>query len=331
MTLFLPSLKKSGHLDRIRMTLAVVGSRKLVNQDDYALQGWKIFGSNLTIYGFDADQDACVQMNAELKARQVNWTEKHIPLALSNSIEKAKLYVTRFPGCSSLYPPNESYMSRFAGYLDMIKLESIVEVDTTTLDSFCESEEIDEIDFIHLDVQGAELNVLEGASLVLKRSILAVITEVEFTPVYINQPLFGDVDFYLKKQEFTLLDLVISTGRGCRRSSPLISKNRAGSLIWADAFYFRDLIQKGANTQLNTPEKIMKLACIADIMDFTDYALELLEYLTLEYGNDPKYNFANNIIEVLAEVPELVEKGLNSLPVVSRIRDYVTAYDLSSC
>jgi hypothetical protein len=63
-------------------------------------------------------------------------------------------------------------------------------------------------------------------------------------------------------------------------------------------------------------------------MDFPDYTLELLEYLTLEYGNDPNYNFANNIIESLSQFPELVERGLGSLPVVAKIRDYVTGYEL---
>lgn len=73
----------------------------------------------------------------------------------------------------------------------------------------------------------------------------------------------------------------------------------------------------------------MKLACIADVMNFTDYALEILEYLTLNYGNDPQYNFANtnNIIESLAQVPEIVEQGIYSLHIVAKIRDYASEYN----
>ncbi len=56
-----------------------------------------------------------------------------------------------------------------------------------------------------------------------------------------------------------------------------------------------------------------------------DYALELLEYLTLEFGSDPNYNFADNIIESLAQVPQIVEQGLKSLSITNRIRDYLSA------
>jgi FkbM family methyltransferase len=325
MSFFLSSLKQSGHLDKIHMTICIVGSRKIVNEDDYGSKGWHLFAPNLTILGFDADEEACNLANAEIEARQVNWAESHIPLALWNTRGKQTLYVTKYPGCSSLYPPNESYMERFNGYIDLIQLNRTIEVETTTLDSFCQSENIKEIDFIHLDVQGGELSVLEGASEILDRSILAVYSEVEFTDIYVNQPLFGDIDIFLRNKNFTLFDLIVSTGRAFRKTSPITSRTRRGSLVWADAFYLRDLMRPNLNTHLQTPERILKLACIADVMDYTDYALELLEYLTLNYGNDPNYNLADNIIESLAQIPELVNQGLENLPIVNRLRDYISS------
>jgi hypothetical protein len=59
-------------------------------------------------------------------------------------------------------------------------------------------------------------------------------------------------------------------------------------------------------------------------MEFPDYALEILEYLTLQYGQEPTYNFANHIIEFLAQFPEALQKGLGSLPIVAKIRDYAS-------
>ncbi|MBD1838943.1 FkbM family methyltransferase [Coleofasciculus sp. FACHB-64] len=324
MSFFLSSLKSSGHLEQVHMTVGIVGSRKIVREDDYASQGWHIFAPNLTIYGFDADAESCDAMNSEIEARQVSWNEKHIPQVLWNSVGEATLYVTNFTGSSSLYPPNESYLKRFAGYLEWHQLVTTVEVDTITLDAFCESEQIEEMDFLQVDVQGADLQVLEGASKIIERSILGILTEVEFISLYRNQPLFSDIDTYLRNKDFTLFDLAISTGRGVRTDSPIVSETHPGSLIWADAFYFRDLIREDLNTHLKTPERILKLACIADIMNFADYALELLEYLTLNYGEDGKYNFADNIIESLAQVPELVAQGLDSLPIVARISKYTS-------
>lgn len=325
MSFFLKSLKKSGHLDRIHMTVCNVGSRKLESKDDYATQGWGIFAPRLTIYGFDADADACDAANADIESRQVNWTEKHIPLALGGSVGESTLYVTKDPMCSSLYRPNEPYIARFNNLPEVANLDFTVGIETTTLDSFCQTEGIDEIDFLQVDVQGADLQVLEGASQILG-SILGIQIEVAFSELYVNQPLFADVDTYMRKQGFTFFNLKV----GCRvRSrSPIFSSELLGQVLWGDAYYFRDLIREDIITPLKTPDKILKLACIADIMDFPDYTLELLEYLTLEYGNDPNYNFANNIIESLSQFPELVQRGLGSLPVVAKIRDYVTGYEL---
>ena len=81
MSLFLPILKKNRLLDNIHMTICNVGSRKIDSDDDYASRGWQIFAPNLSIYGFDADADACDEANIDLEIRQVNWNEKHIPLA----------------------------------------------------------------------------------------------------------------------------------------------------------------------------------------------------------------------------------------------------------
>ena len=322
MSVFVPILKKNGLLDRIHMTVCNVGSRKLGIQDDYGSQGWQIFAPNLSIYGFDADADACDEANAELETRQINWKEIHIPLAIGKAIEERTLYVTKHPMCSSLYPPNEPYLERFAGLPELVNLDFSFEIDTTTLDAFCQEEEVNEIDFMQIDVQGADLDVLEGARNILNCGTLAIQIEVEFSHLYTNQPLFADVDTFLRKHDFTLFD--VSKSYRLRARSPICSSARAGQLLWGDAFYFRDLIREDMDGKLKSPDRILKLACIADIMSFPDYALEILEYLTLNYGEDSNYNFANSIIEGLSQFPELVSHGLDSLPIVEKIRDYIS-------
>ncbi|PZO38664.1 MAG: FkbM family methyltransferase [Pseudanabaena frigida] len=324
MAFFLDNLKKNGYLENIHITICNVGSRKLYIQDDYASQGWQIFAPNLSIYGFDADADACDEANADIEARHINWQEIHIPLALGKAIEERTLYVTKHPMCSSLYPPNEPYLARFVRLSELVDLDFSFEIDTTTLDDFCQNEGINEIDFLQIDVQGADLDVLEGASQILNDT-LAIQIEVEFSHIYSNQPLFADVDTFLRKHDFTLFD--IAQSYRLRKRSPIRSTSRAGQLLWGEAFYFRDLICENVDKKLQSPERLLKLACIADIMNFPDYTLEILEYLTLQYGEDSNYNFADTIIESLAQVPDLVNQGLDSLPVVAKIRDYATNSD----
>jgi FkbM family methyltransferase len=322
MSTFLPSLKKSSHLDRVHMTVCNVGSRKIGQADDYASNGWEIFAPNLSIFGFDADVDACDAANADLENRQVNWTEKHIPLALSESIGESTLYVTQQPMCSSLYAPNEPYLARFAGLPEQVNLDFTIDLETTTLDTFCQQEGINAIDFLQIDVQGADLQVIKGAVSLVMKTVLGIQIEVEFSHLYADQPLFADVDTYLRSKDFTLFDLACS--HRVRTRSPIISPLHPGQLLWGDAFYFCDLLQPTEMTHAKTPEQIFKLACIADVMGFPDYTLELLEHLTVNYGSDPAYNFADNILESLSQFPELVQRGIEQLPIMSRLQKYMT-------
>lgn len=317
------SLKKSGHLDSIHMTVCTVGSRKSLSEDDFGNQGWNVFAPNLTIYGFDADADACEAANTELETRQINWTEQHIPIALANCRGERTLYVTNAPQCSSLYPPNADYLQRFSEpFQTQMKLDFTLPIETTTLDDFCEQEKIESIDFLQTDVQGADLEVLQGSYRLLQRSLLVVKTEICFSPLYLNQPLFGDLDNFIRQQGFTFFKLTVACR--ARARSPIVSSEHPGQFLWGDAVYIRDPLNPNVPMHFKTPERILKVACIADLIGFPDYALELLEYLTLNYGHDPKYNCANNIVETLSQLPELVKQGLGSLPIVEKIRDYLS-------
>lgn len=297
MTIFLQTLKAQHFLDNIHITIAQIGSRKISGADDYSSQSWGIFAPNLTIYGFEADADECKRMNQNLKERNIRHQEKHIPIALSNIQGKSQLYVTKEKMCSSLYEPNHSYVSRFRNFLpEFLTLDYVSEIETTTLDSFCASELIDTIDFLQVDVQGAELNIFQGAQQIIKNSTLAIQTEVEFAPIYKNQPLFADVDNHLRQQGFFLQGF---KGLHCisKKSFPVeikagIPQYLSGQLLWSDAFYFQDLLSQSSSV---SPEKLLKQACIADILYFPDYALELLEYLTVNYGSNPQYNFTEVI------------------------------------
>jgi FkbM family methyltransferase len=321
MTLFLNSLKEKGYLDSLHMTIGIIGSRKINAEDEYGEQGWQIFAPNLTIYGFDADSDACEAANVALSQKKINWTEEHIPLALGKSSEERTLYVTHAPMCSSLYQPNESLLARFAGLQELAGLDFSISIETTTLDLFCETENIANIDFLQIDVQGADLDVLKGSKNLLSKSVLGIQIEVEFSPLYSEQPLFRDIDKYLDKYKFSLFDLLLS--RRTRTRSPIHSQSREGQLLWGDAIYFRDLISEKKISNVETPEQILKLACLADVLQFPDYSLELLEYLTLNYGQDSTFNVASAILESLEKFPELNERGLENLSVIQNLSGFM--------
>jgi FkbM family methyltransferase len=319
MALFLPNLKQNGFLDPVHITICNVGSRKISFDDDYGSQAWEIFAPNLTIYGFDADADACEAANQDIVDRQINWQEKHLPFIISDSIGEATLYVTANPMCSSLYPPNEPYLKRFSGLLDLVGLEFSVDLETTTLDALVSEGEIHDIDFLQIDVQGADIQVLKGAQSLLQRSVLAVQIEVEFSQLYANQPLFAEVDQFLRSQGFMLFDLLPSR----LQRSPLGAAVHPGQLLWGEAFYVRDPLQH-PDVFYAKPEQILKLACIADALQFSDYALELLEHLVINHHTVPKYNFADCIVHSIANIPNIVEAKLETFPPIANLKPFLT-------
>jgi FkbM family methyltransferase len=84
-------------------------------------------------------------------------------------------------------------------------------------------------------VQGAELMALSGAEKTLARTA-AVHCEVEFSPIYRDQPLFPEICEYLFSHNFILIDLLIPGRYHYLTPSGRVAQDR---LLWADAVFFR--------------------------------------------------------------------------------------------
>ena len=65
---------------------------------------------------------------------------------------------------------------------------------------------ITEVDFIKIDTQGSELDILEGSLDFLSRTV-GIEVEMEFVEVYKGQPLFDEVNSFLTRNGFNLFDI----------------------------------------------------------------------------------------------------------------------------
>lgn len=147
--------------------------------------------------------------------------------------EPATFHVTQFDPASSLFEPNHEFLAQFVDLAKMCKTVSSFDVQTTRLDDV---PEITGCDYLKIDVQGGELDVLKGAQGLLEKA-LTVHCEVEFGPVYKDQPLFADIDSFLRARGFELIDFV---NAGYNRYAALPGPSRTGSrLLWAEAIYFK--------------------------------------------------------------------------------------------
>lgn len=100
------------------------------------------------------------------------------------------------PGASSLFKASGDYpVEKY--------VQDEIKVKTTSLEKFMKHHKVPRIDLLWMDIQGAELMALKGASSRLT-DIMTVHLEVEFMEIYSGQPLYKQLKRYLNKNNFYL-------------------------------------------------------------------------------------------------------------------------------
>ena len=103
-------------------------------------------------------------------------------------------------GCS-IYKENSNYFKEETGlYLNMHRLDNRITIDTSNVPEI----------FLKLDVQGAEIDVLNGATGILPY-VKWIYLEVSFTPCNNGAPLFADVFKHLSFLGYRIADIEEST------------------------------------------------------------------------------------------------------------------------
>ena len=276
--LILSEIIKKNNID-LSFNIVEIGAVQLSEKKEPFYELLEYFPSS-RIIGFELEEDVCEKMNA-------NATKgvKYYPYALGKANEKRKLYITQHSMCTSLYKPNEELIKLYNKF-ETAYLKEESEVETITLDYFVKKKNIGEIDFIKIDVQGAELDVFKGATNTLE-NVLKIVTEVEFIPHYIDQPLFGDVCNYLEKFNLMFNKFLGLAGRALK---PIVYKNpfTASQHIWTDAIFVHH-VQK---IQYLNNEKILKLSLLSLLYGSVD----LTHFCLAAYDENNSTTFAKDFM-----------------------------------
>jgi FkbM family methyltransferase len=163
----------------------------------------------LHMYSVDADAAAAVPP-------QKFASFHHFPVALYSSAGEMELSLTAQPGMSSLLEFDApTFMRHFglmpgsASWRQGFAERGRRKTPTQTADALLRREGLARVDFMKLDTQGTELELLKGAREYLGAGQISVIkTEVSFLPVYRKQCTFSEVDQFLKQHGFIFVDCV---------------------------------------------------------------------------------------------------------------------------
>ncbi len=187
------------------------------------------------VTGFEPDEEQYQKLLANKGER-----DQYLPYVLGTG-ERQRFNLARYPGCSSLYEPSSAAIDLFTsigtGESGNFRVLETLDIDTKRLDDI---PECPSPDLIKIDVQGAELDILRHATQALE-SALVIESEVEFIPLYEDQPLFGDLQVYLREHGLWLHKLIDIAGRSFK---PLARGNNQyaalSQVLWADAIFVRD-------------------------------------------------------------------------------------------
>lgn len=170
----------------------------------------------------------------------------------------------------SLLKPNAVIGAAFTGLWESMTPVAEHAVQTVALDTVLAQETVD---YIKIDVQGGELQVFEGARSTLK-NVFVIHTEVEFVPLYENQPLFSDVDVYLRQQGFCLVKFIDMRSGSLRPCIYNNDVNRGGNqLLWSDALYVKDVI----DLSWMDDDQLLRMAVVChDVYQLGDFCFKIL-------------------------------------------------------
>ncbi|MFL0798266.1 MAG: FkbM family methyltransferase [Cellvibrionaceae bacterium] len=237
-----------------------VGARPLDGEGEIFYHLAEFFPGSKFIL-FEPDDELCKELN-----EKSSDSFTYYPYALGENDEEREFYNTQSPLCSSLYKPNKQIVDSYNG-LDMARLKDSFKIRTRRLDDIVKECGIPSIDFVKIDVQGAELDIFKGGSESIKECV-AIISEVEFIPIYEEQPLFGDVCTFLDEKGLMFHKFFGTYGRTLK---PVMLNNdqyAATQDMWTDAFFMKNIFNIGSFSD----DQLLKLALLAYLYDSPDVA-----------------------------------------------------------
>lgn len=161
----------------------------------------------------------------------------YLPYAIADGNDHT-LNICALPGCTSILEPNTANAANYVAFAEPLKVVDRISITTRRLDDI---HEINNVDYIKMDIQGAELLALENGIKKIKDALI-IECEVEFIEQYKNQPRFSEIELLLRSLGFQFHRF---NGYGTRTLSPLIVENdpytTGNQWLWSDAVFIKDV------------------------------------------------------------------------------------------
>ena len=199
---------------------------------------WRSFKGGMKYLMFEPDAQEASRLRGKLDKKVFEIFET----ALDSVAGERTFYLLKHRGLSSFLKPDltsECFRRLKPG---QAKIEKEIRLQTKTIDSVAATRKI-AVDFLKVDTEGTEHDVITGARAQLTKSILGIRSSCNFQPCFYEQKLFSETHNFLLSIGFVLLNMDYR-GFGYprlglfRKPDPIEPEDfRYGTLVAADAVW----------------------------------------------------------------------------------------------
>lgn len=290
---------------------------------------WRIFGERLTAVGFDPNLEEVKRLKANEASHNVWYEAGFVGLQPGDPILERRAgrgFWDRNPWNRLAVARTVEIISKeikAASNEEKTKLNIWQETELATtptvdLPSFIEEHEVlRSIDFIKIDIDGGDFDVLQSLAADLKRrQVLGLCLEVNFFGSdHETEHTFHNTDRFMRAQGFDLFGLTTRTYSASalpqRYLLSVPAQNEGGRPFQGDALYLRDLCspESGADAAAYGNSKLIKLAALFSLGGLPDHAAEVL--LTFRSRLDGHLDIDRGLDLLAAETVLGREQGWN--------------------
>lgn len=251
---------------------------------------WRKFGSDLIAYGFDPQLSECQRLQAQESNPRVRYVASFVglpdshPLVVQRRNEDQKIIQHFNPWNRLSTAEAHQIAAKLTQQSQPIYENLVAPVIRIGVDDFVEQEKLSPVDFIKIDVDGTDLDVVISCESIVKtRQVLGFAVEVNWTGSYLSSDnTFHNIDRQMRKMGFSLVSL--STRTYSRRDLPapfqyeILAQTHGGQPIQGDVIYLRDAASEHDGLVWGgslSPTKLLKLAALYEIFSVPDLAAEL--------------------------------------------------------
>ena len=244
---------------------------------------WKPFTGEMEYYLFEPDPIEC----ARLQKKYVHRPDEIRAIEDAVAENNGKLIINFFRNramSSSVVRNPVSSLFKDERLREVEVMESI-EVNAVSIDSFCADNGLS-VDFLKIDTEGSEYEILKGGKKQLEENILGVRCEVSFDYIHEGMPLFSTLHDFMLSKNFYLLNFDYA-GKGDYQNNFVRTNGKYGILTMADAVWMKRpkyLFESigGMRAELG----VMKYAAFCFMNNAVDVATSILLQACQDHGMD---------------------------------------------